>query len=312
VGTTPVYSLPYPEPPDPADVPTDMHELATAVETALSSLAVVPIGAIIDWPYASGNIPSWAVMPYGQALSRATYVALNTLAAAAGYPHGPGDGSTTFTLPDLRGRVLAGKDDMGGTAAGRITAAISGAAGTVLGAVVGVEGVTLVTAQMPAHNHAMDTQGSHSHGGGTGTDSPDHVHSGNTGNESADHSHSFTTGGVSGNHQHLVTVQKSTGYGLTSSGPGFAGNVAIVPGGGGTDVSYYDGYQSADHSHSGGTGGRSAAHYHSFGTSGASARHAHGITADGGHAHTLVNAGGGSVHANMSPTLIANKIMRAL
>lgn len=32
MGTTPVYALPYPEAVDPADVPTDMHELALAIE----------------------------------------------------------------------------------------------------------------------------------------------------------------------------------------------------------------------------------------------------------------------------------------
>lgn len=36
-------------------------------------------------------------------------------------PYGIGDGSTTFNLPDLRGRVTAGKDDMGGSAAGRLS-----------------------------------------------------------------------------------------------------------------------------------------------------------------------------------------------
>lgn len=35
MGTTPTYSLPYPELADPADVPIDMQELASAVETAI-------------------------------------------------------------------------------------------------------------------------------------------------------------------------------------------------------------------------------------------------------------------------------------
>ncbi len=35
---------------------------------------------------------------------RATYTALNTLLSGLGYPFGTGDGSTTFTLPDLQGR----------------------------------------------------------------------------------------------------------------------------------------------------------------------------------------------------------------
>lgn len=39
MGTTPIYALRYPEPTDPANVPTDMHELATDVETQLQALS---------------------------------------------------------------------------------------------------------------------------------------------------------------------------------------------------------------------------------------------------------------------------------
>lgn len=56
-------------------------------------------------------------------------------------------------LPDLRGRVPVGKDDMGGTAASRITTAGSGVDGATLGASGGAETHTLTTAQMPAHQH---------------------------------------------------------------------------------------------------------------------------------------------------------------
>lgn len=123
-----------------------------------SGLAVVPVGAVIDWPYGSAGIPSWALLPYGQPRLRSDYTALHSLAQAAGYPHGAGDGATTFLLPDLRGRVSVGKDDMGGAVSSppRITAALSGAAGTVLGAPIGGEGVQLTTAQLAAHNHSID------------------------------------------------------------------------------------------------------------------------------------------------------------
>jgi len=55
----------------------------------------------------------------------------------------------TIALPDLRGRVLAGLDDMGNTAAGRITAA-SGFTGTTLGNAAGAETRTLTAAQIPS------------------------------------------------------------------------------------------------------------------------------------------------------------------
>jgi hypothetical protein len=63
----------------------------------------------------------------------------------------------TIALPDQRGRGLAGLDDMGNTAAGRLTAAYFGATGgcsavlgTVLGAACGGESQTLTTAQLPS------------------------------------------------------------------------------------------------------------------------------------------------------------------
>jgi microcystin-dependent protein len=118
----------------------------------------VPIGGILDWPYASASIPLWAALPMGQAISRATFPDLHVIAAASGYPHGAGDGVNTFNLPDYRGRVGIGKDDMGGAAANRITVAISGVSGAVLGAVGGSEGITLTTAQIPAHTHAQHAQ----------------------------------------------------------------------------------------------------------------------------------------------------------
>ena len=48
---------------------------------------------------------------------------------------------------------MAGKDDMGGTAAGRLTAAGSGVAGTALGAAGGAETHRLTGGQMPRHSH---------------------------------------------------------------------------------------------------------------------------------------------------------------
>jgi microcystin-dependent protein len=77
----------------------------------------------------------------------------------------------TITLPDMRGRVMAGMDDMGATAAARLN--IFGA--TVLGAAGGAQTNTLTTStQLPAHTHTVTPTGSvsvlstssaHSHAG---------------------------------------------------------------------------------------------------------------------------------------------------
>jgi len=91
------------------------------------------------------------VFPYGQAISRTTYATLFALTSTA---YGVGDGSTTFNLPDLRGRVPAGKDDMGGSAASRLTNAGSGIVGTTLGASGGAEAVTLITGNLPPYTPA--------------------------------------------------------------------------------------------------------------------------------------------------------------
>jgi len=58
----------------------------------------------------------------------------------------------TIALPDGRGRVLAALDDMGSTAAGRLTSSYFGASGTTLGAVGGNEKITLVRSDLPNTN----------------------------------------------------------------------------------------------------------------------------------------------------------------
>ncbi len=123
----------------------------------------VPIGAMMDFPGATA--PSGWLLCAGQAISRSTYSALF---AVIGTTYGAGDGSTTFNVPDLRGRVAAGKDDMGGSAANRLTTAGGGVDGVALGASGGAQNVTLTQAQIPAHTHSAGTlatssAGAHSH-----------------------------------------------------------------------------------------------------------------------------------------------------
>lgn len=117
-------------------------------KTRATILAVAAPGIIFD--YAGSTAPDGFLMCYGQAVSRTTYAALFDV---IGTTYGVGDGSTTFNVPDLRGRACVGRDNMGGTAANRMTAS-GGVTGTTLGAVGGAETHTLTTAQMPAHTHA--------------------------------------------------------------------------------------------------------------------------------------------------------------
>jgi len=110
--------------------------------------AAIPAGSLM--PYAGSTAPSGWLLSYGQAVSRTTYSALFT---AIGTTYGTGDGSTTFNVPDLRGRLVAGQDDMGGVSANRLTGLSGGVDGDTLGASGGAETHTLTTAELAAHTH---------------------------------------------------------------------------------------------------------------------------------------------------------------
>jgi len=128
---------------------------------------VMPPGALIPWAgvvdtsgvYGGGGkqsgqgtislagYPTGWLPCDGRAVSRATYWRLFSV---TGTTYGVGDGSTTFNLPDLRGRALVALDNLGGTAANRILAV-----GSSLGAAGGAESHQLSATEMPAHTHPL-------------------------------------------------------------------------------------------------------------------------------------------------------------
>jgi microcystin-dependent protein len=65
----------------------------------------------------------------------------------------------TIAVIDYRGRTGAGKDNMGGVAANRVTSGGSGVTGTTLGAVGGAETHALTTAQLASHDHGTGQGG---------------------------------------------------------------------------------------------------------------------------------------------------------
>lgn len=89
--------------------------------------------------YQPANMPGW-LMCNGAEVSRTDYPELY---AAIGDTWGAGDGSTTFNLPDLRGRAPIGAGQG------------SGLSNRALGGKVGAETHTLTTGQIPAHSHAF-------------------------------------------------------------------------------------------------------------------------------------------------------------
>ena len=111
----------------------------------------VPIGSVMS--YAGSSAPSGWLLMYGQAISRTAYA---DLFAVLGTTYGNGDGSTTFNLPDLRGRVVAGLDNMGGSSSNRLTSPVNGDG---LGNSGGSQSHTLSISQMPQHNHSISDPG---------------------------------------------------------------------------------------------------------------------------------------------------------
>ena len=124
---------------------TNNTELMTPLR--VKQAAATPTGVVL--PYGGTSAPTDFLLCHGQSLSTSTFADLH---AVIGYTYG-GSGST-FKVPDIRGRVVAGQDDMGGTSANRLRSGVNGTLnGDTLGAAGGNEVHTLTIAQMPSHNH---------------------------------------------------------------------------------------------------------------------------------------------------------------
>lgn len=229
------------------------HVNATSgVHGVVGELAfLTPTGVVLD--FAGSTAPSGWLMCDGSAVSRTTYA---NLFAAIGETWGPGDGVTTFNLPDVADKAAVG------------------ASGTKpLGTSGGSASVTLTEANLPAHTHDIDhdhgsftsatADATHSHGPGSlSTDNPGgHSHSsgsltfprsestggagqfaargnstavadgnvsGSTGS-SGGHTHSVTSGttaDASPTHSHSVDVPSYTG---TSGSTGSGSAVDVQP-----------------------------------------------------------------------------------
>lgn len=111
------------------DAITELHAQGVATGDTL------PIGSIL--PFAGSTIPENWLECKGQAVSRTDYA---ELFSAIGTIWGTGDGSTTFNLPDLQGRVTVGKDE-------------DDTDFDEVGKTGGEKEHTLTVAEMPAHNH---------------------------------------------------------------------------------------------------------------------------------------------------------------
>lgn len=129
-----------------------MIPVVTAPSTAAALTALGLPGALLDllipagtvWDYSLTSAPTGFALAYGQPAT-GTWPVLRAALVAAGSPFGTN--GTDPLLPDCRSRSLTGKSDMGGVDNGLWSG------GNILGAVSGVQSVTLSLAQIPSHLH---------------------------------------------------------------------------------------------------------------------------------------------------------------
>lgn len=124
-----------------------------------------PIGAGMD--FWGATAPARWLFCYGQAISRTTYAELFAVLSTT---YGPGDGATTFNLPDKRGRASVPRDNMGGVDAARVALVL---ASTTLGAAGGDQNIPthLHPITDPTHAHTLNNP-AHTHG----VTDPTHLH----------------------------------------------------------------------------------------------------------------------------------------
>jgi microcystin-dependent protein len=276
-----------------ASAGTNTTQIATTEFVQVAS----PTGAVIA--FAGSSAPTNWLLCYGQAVSRTTYAALFAVVSTT---YGVGDGTTTFNLPDLRGRGIAGVDNMGGSDAGRIDIANSS------GTVVGSQYVTLTAAQsgVPAHQHANTlTNNAVTSGAGSA-----HAH-GNT--------LTGTTTFASNGHSHAGQGSLNAAIGATNGNPNRIGYIAGTVAGPGTATYSIEAggllTGTANFNHYtpvyGSTGGNSESA--SVGISNANeSAHNHSVTSNvtiSNVNNTAANAA--ESHSVMQPTMVLNYIIKA-
>jgi microcystin-dependent protein len=164
---------------------------AAKLDSAAVSV-LMPSGTVL--PYAGSALPGNPndyLFCNGAAVSRSTY---SNLFTAIGTDYGVGDGSTTFNIPDLRGRVIAGQDDMGGTSANVLTDSQA----DQLGGTLGAEDHTLTVNEMPSHTHGLIID--------SGSEDDFGTSGGNTNNVSSGSGDTNATGGGSAHNNVQPTI----------------------------------------------------------------------------------------------------------
>lgn len=236
------------------------------------------------FPYAGtavSSAPDGWLFCDGSSYGTATYP---NLFAVIGYSYG-GSGAS-FTVPDLRGRVIAGRDmDNGGGTAGRLSTVAN--SGTSVAVSAGSQTHTLGTAELPAHTHGTSSISS-----GVTNSTGGHQHSGNVDVTNTDHTHN--TGLASP--FDAVYLRNPSGvvwiriYNADTPGTGYT----AVNGGANSVANVQIGGMNSNQSHS-----------HSY-TTNSTGAHTHSVTGN----VVSGTAGAGSAHNNLQPTMVMNYIIK--
>lgn len=295
----------------------------SADSTTYYPVAYVPSGTVNL--YAGATAPASWLMCDGSAVSRTTYSELFT---AIGTTYGAGDGTTTFNVPNLSGRVPVGLDS-GNTDY------------DALGETGGSNTHTLTSAEMPSHNHNANAGNSSSTYTGAGLDNSNNAAKNSTGNQSANHTHNFNTNAVNldWNHGHNTGNPSANHYhGGSTSNVGddvyratqytnMFGAYDIDTGGGyihgGWSMAtnyrthahnFNTGNVSAWHTHGINTANLNYNHSHSGSTGNNSANHTHDLThkhnMDHNHTVSLDSTGSGTAHSIVQPYIVMNYIIK--
>jgi microcystin-dependent protein len=170
----------------------DISSSVGAIGLVLEQLGIIPPSGVIS-AFAGSIAPNGYMLCDGSAISRENYIELFNV---IGTTYGVGDGSTTFNLPNLKGKVVVCRNSVETEF-------------DTLGETGGSKTHTLTIPEMPSHNHNGLTQsaGTHTH---VITD-PGHAHA----ITDPGHNHATTDPGHSHSYfnqpqQHEVAVSLTT------------------------------------------------------------------------------------------------------
>jgi microcystin-dependent protein len=236
---------------------------------------VGPIGTISM--FAGTTPPATHLLCDGSAVSRATYSALF---GVIGTMYGAGDGSTTFNVPNLKGKIPVGLDS-------------TQTEFDTLGETGGTKTHTLSAAEMPVHTHIQNshthTQQAHNHTQNSHTHTQDvHNHTQNS------HAHTSALGDGFQTYQAGVVSRGRVQLNATTTNPYIIGAVSDVNG------VNYGGYPATTATNQSATATNNVA----------TAVNVAATAVNDAATAVNQNAGSGGAHNNLQPYIVMNYIIK--